>query len=107
MAINEGGALEVLKMAKGALVAVTREGGMVVPVKFDPVVGEVAVAVAYPKSGIAETYTFTTFDKGPSFLTWSANIPLDANGRGGRGIQAHIAQCVELPIAAVNPAAGG
>lgn len=107
IAVDENGALEVLKLANAALVAVTVEGGMVVPVKFDPLAGEIAVAVAYPKSGIAETYTFTTFEKGPSFLTSTVNLPLDTTRKGDRGVQAFIAQCVEIPVAPVKAAARG
>ena len=49
IAIDKNGAMEVLKLAHTRLVPVTVEGGMVVPVKFDPVAGEIAVAVAYPQ----------------------------------------------------------
>lgn len=101
LAIDERGALEILKQADGRLELVTAAGGAIVPVKFDPVAGDIAVAVAYTKTGVSKSYAFSTFDKGPSFLTWIVNIPQGGNRDGGRGVQAFIAQCAELPVTPV------
>lgn len=101
LAIDNEGALEVLKQGENGLAPMTSHGGLVVPVKFDPVAGDVAVSVAYTKTGVSETYAFSTFNGGPSFLTWTVNIPQSGERPGGRGVQAFIAQCVELPITPV------
>ncbi len=79
VAIDEAGALEILKEAEGKLKPVTADAGLVVPVKFDPVAGDIAVTVAYTETGVSESYAFSTFAKGPSFLTWTVNIP-DGSG---------------------------
>jgi hypothetical protein len=102
LAIDEQGALEVLKLTNDRLEPVTTAGGLVVPVKFDPVAGDIAVSVAYAQSGVSETYAFSTFDGGPSFLTWTVNIPQSSGRPGGRGVQAFIAQCVERPVTPVS-----
>lgn len=101
LAIDEQGALEVLKLEGEVLTPVTQDDGLVIPVKFDPTAGDIAVAVANTKTGVSETYAFSTFDSGPSFLTWTVNIPQAGKREGGRGVQALIAQCVELPITPV------
>lgn len=101
LAIDERGALEILEQADGRLELVTAAGGLIVPVKFDPVAGDIAVAVVYTKVGVSESYAFSTFDKGPSFLTWTVNIPQDGSRDGGRGVQAFISPCEELPITPV------
>jgi hypothetical protein len=104
VSIDEAGALEILKEAEGRLKPVTADGGLVVPVKFDPVAGDIAVAVAYADTGVSESYAFSTFANGPSFLTWTVNIPQYGQRKGGRGVEALIAQCVEI---AVTPAGFG
>lgn len=103
LAIDNQGALELLRQTDDRLVAATADGGIVIPVKFDPVAGDIAVAVVYTKTGVSETYAFSTFEKSPSFLTWTVNIPQSGARPGGRGVQAFIAQCVERPITPVQP----
>ena len=102
LAIDERGALEILKQSNDSLGPVTAAGGLVVPVKFDPAAGDIAVAVAYTRTGVSESYAFSTFNGGPSFLTWTINIPQSGERPGGRGVQAFIAQCVELSITPVG-----
>jgi hypothetical protein len=102
-AISDEGALEVLRVEAGELRPVTQAGGLVVPVKFDPVIGDIAVAVAYPQDGVSETYAFSTFNGGPSFLSWTVNVPQQSGRAAGRGVEALIAQCVEVKIDPVSP----
>ena len=98
VAIDTEGAMEVLKQVNHRLIAASEDGGMIIPVRFDPSIGDIALAVAYPKAGVTESYTFSTFTPTLSFLSWTVNLPQSGATGGGRGVQALLAQCVEMPL---------
>lgn len=100
VAIDTNGAMEILKQVDNRLVAVSEDGGMTIPVRFDPTVGDIALAVVYPKAGVTESYTFSAFTPTLSFLSWTVNLPQGGTASRSRGVKALLAQCVELPLGA-------
>lgn len=99
LAMDENAAFDIVrKEADGRTTAAAASGGTVVPTLFDPVSGDISVAVLYTTTGHSETFLFSTYGQGPSFLTWTRNVPQNAKSLGGRGVGAYIAQCLELAV---------
>lgn len=99
LVMDQNAAFDVVrKEPNGQISAAAANGGTTVPTLFDPVSGDISLAVLYTATGHSETFLFSTYGQGPSFLTWTRNVPQNAMAPGGRGVGAYIAQCVELAV---------